>query len=139
MLKRALFFSTPFCLSLRNGQMIVHTKEAPDMQRSVPIEDIGVVVLEHQQTSVTLPLLNALSDNNVAVILCGDNRMPNAMLMNLDSNKTQGEHYREQIEASEPLKKGLWRQIVEAKIRNQAALLHKLGRDGDKLKSFSFL
>lgn len=106
------------------------------MQRSVPIEDIGVVVLEHQQTSVTLPLLNALSDNNVAVILCGDNRMPNAMLMNLDSNKTQGEHYREQIEASEPLKKGLWRQIVEAKIRNQAALLHKLGRDGDKLKPY---
>lgn len=136
MLKRALFFSTPFCLSLCNGQMIVHTKEAPDMQRSVPIEDIGVVVLEHQQTSVTLPLLNALSDNNVAVILCGDNRMPNAMLMNLDSNKTQGEHYREQIEASEPLKKGLWRQIVEAKIRNQAALLHKLGRDGDKLKPY---
>lgn len=136
MLKRALFFSTPFCLSLRNGQMIVHTKEAPDMQRSVPIEDIGVVVLEHQQISVTLPLLNALSDNNVAVILCGDNRMPNAMLMNLDSNKTQGEHYREQIEASEPLKKGLWRQIVEAKIRNQAALLHKLGRDGDKLKPY---
>lgn len=83
MLKRALFFSTPFCLSLRNEQMVIHTKEAPDMQKSVPIEDIGVVVLEHQQTTVTLPLLNALSDNNVAVIFCGDNRMPNAMLMNL--------------------------------------------------------
>lgn len=136
MLKRALFFSTPYCLSLRNGQMIIHTREAPDMQKSVPIEDIGFVVLEDQQTSVTLPLLNALSDNNVAVILCGDNRMPNAMLMNLDSNKTQGESYRAQIDASEPLKKGLWKQIVEAKIRNQAALLRKLGHDGDKLKPY---
>lgn len=136
MLKRALFFSTPYCLSLRNGQMIIHTREAPDMQKSVPIEDIGFVVLEDQQISVTLPLLNALSDNNVAVILCGDNRMPNAMLMNLDSNKTQGESYRAQIDASEPLKKGLWKQIVEAKIRNQAALLRKLGRDGDKLKPY---
>lgn len=136
MLKRTLFFSTPYCLSLRNDQLIVHTKEAPDMQRSVPIEDIGAVVLEHPQTTVTLPLLNALSDNNVAVILCGDNRMPNAMLMNLDSNKTQGESYRAQAEASEPLKKGLWKQIVEAKIRNQAALLHKLGKDGDKLKPY---
>lgn len=136
MLKRTLFFSTPFCLSLRNDQMIIYTKEAPDMRKSVPIEDIGVVVLEHQQTSVTLPLLNALSDNNVAVILCGDNRMPNALLMNLDSNKTQGESYRAQVEASEPLKKGLWKQIVEAKIRNQAALLRKLGRDGDKLKPY---
>ena len=58
------------------------------------------------------------------------------MLMNLDSNRTQGESYRDQIEASEPLKKGLWKQIVEAKVRNQAALLRKLGRDGDKLKPY---
>lgn len=136
MLKRALFFSTPYCLSLRNGQMLIHTKEAPDMQRSVPIEDIGFVILEHQQTTLTLPLLNALSDNNVAVIFCGDDRMPNAMLMNLDSNKTQGESCRAQVEASEPLKKGIWKQVVEAKIRNQAALLRKLGKDGDKLKPY---
>ncbi|HJB85537.1 MAG TPA: type II CRISPR-associated endonuclease Cas1 [Candidatus Alistipes merdigallinarum] len=136
MLKRALFFSTPYCLNLRNGQMVIHTREAPDIQKSVPIEDIGFVILEDQQCSITLPLLNALSDNNVAVIFCGENRMPNAMLMNLDSNKTQGECYRTQIEASEPLKKGLWKQIVEAKIRNQAALLRKLGRDGDKLKPY---
>lgn len=136
MSKRALFFSTPYCLSLRNGQMIINTREMPDMQQSVPIEDIGFVVLEHQQTAVSLPLLNALSDNNVAVIFCGDDRMPNAMLMNLDSNTTQGECYRAQIEASEPLKKGLWRQVVEAKIRNQAALLDKLGKEGDKLKPY---
>lgn len=136
MLKRALFFSTPLCLSLKNNQMIVHTKEMPEMQKSIPIEDIGFVVLEHQQTSVTLPLLNALSDNNAAVIICGDNRMPNAMLMNLDSNKTQGETYRTQIEASEPLKKGMWKQIVEFKIKNQARLLSKLGKDGDRLKPY---
>lgn len=136
MLKRALFFSTPYCLSLRDGQMIIHTREAPDQRKSIPIEDIGFVVLENQQVSITLPLLNALSDNNVAVIFCGENRMPNAMLMNLDSNRTQGESYRDQIEASEPLKKGLWKQIVEAKVRNQAALLRKLGRDGDKLKPY---
>lgn len=136
MLKRALFFSTPFYLSLKNNQMIINTKEMPEMQKSVPIEDIGFVILEHQQTNITLPLLNALSDNNVAVIFCGNDFMPNAMLMNLDSNKTQGESYRAQIEASEPLKKGLWKQVVEAKIRNQAALLNKLGKDGDKLKPF---
>lgn len=136
MLKRALFFSTSYCLNLRNGQIVIHTREAPDIQKSVPIEDIGFVILEDQQCSITLPLLNALSDNNVAVIFCGENRMPNAMLMNLDSNRTQGESYRTQIEASEPLKKGLWKQIVEAKIRNQAALLRKLGRDGNKLKPY---
>lgn len=136
MLKRALFFSTPYHLSLKDNQMVINTKEMPDMKKTVPIEDIGYVVLEHQQTSITLPLLNALSDNNVAVIFCGENRMPNAMLMNLDSNTTQGESFRAQIDASEPLKKGLWKQVVEAKIRNQAALLNKLGKDGDKLKPY---
>ena len=136
MLKRALFFSTPYCLSLKDNQLVINTREMPSEKRSVPIEDLGYVILEHQQTSITLPLLNALSDNNVAVVICGENRMPNAMLMNLDSNTTQGETYRLQLEASEPLKKGLWRQIVEAKIRNQAALLNKLGKDGDKLRPY---
>ena len=116
--------------------MVINTKEMPNIKKTIPIEDIGYVVLEHQQTIVTLPLLNALSDNNVAVIFCGDNRLPNAMLMNLDSNRTQGESFRAQIEASEPLKKGVWKQVVEAKIRNQAALLKKLGKDGDKLKPY---
>lgn len=136
MLKRTLFFATPFCLSLKDNQMVINTKQMPEMKRTVPIEDIGFVVLEHQQTSISLPLLNALSDNNVAVIICGKDYMPNAMLMNLDSNKTQGESFRAQIEASEPLKKGIWRQVIEAKIRNQAALLNKLGKDGDKLKPY---
>lgn len=136
MLKRTLFFSTPFCLSLKDNQMVINTKQMLDEKRTIPIEDIGFVVLEHQQTSITLPLLNALSDNNVAVIICGKDYMPNAMLMNLDSNRTQGESFRAQIEASEPLKKGLWKQVVEAKIRNQAALLNKLGKDGDKLKPY---
>ena len=136
MLKRTLFFSTPFCLSLKDNQMVINTRQMPEEKRTIPIEDIGFVVLEHQQTSITLPLLNALSDNNVAVIICGKDYMPNAMLMNLDSNKTQGESFRAQIEASEPLKKGLWKQVVETKIRNQAALLNKLGKDGDKLKPY---
>lgn len=136
MLKRALFFTTPYSLSLKNNQMVIKTREMPDIQKSIPIEDIGFVILEHQQTNITLPLLNALSDNNVSVIFCGSNCMPNAMLMNLDSNKTQGESFRLQMEASEPLKKNLWKQTIEAKIRNQSALLCKLGKDGERLKPF---
>lgn len=136
MLKRSLLFTTPLDLTLRNNQLIVSTRKMPEAKNSVPIEDIGVVILENQQINITLPLLNALSDNNVAVIICGENYMPNAMLLNLDSNTTQGETYRAQIEASEPLKKGLWKQVIEAKIRNQAALLNKLGKDGGKLKPY---
>lgn len=136
MLKRALFFANPYHLSLKNNQMIIVSKDDVKTTKSVPIEDVGTVVLENPQSTITLPLLNALSDNNVAVIFCGANRMPNAMLMNLDANTTQGENYRAQIEASEPLKKNLWKQVVECKIRNQARLLTKIGKNGDKLKPY---
>lgn len=136
MLKRALFFTNPHQLSLKNNQMIIVGKDDVKTTKSVPIEDVGTVVLENPQSTITLPLLNALSDNNVAVVFCGANRMPNAMLMNLDANTTQGENYRAQIEASEPLKKNLWKQIVECKIRNQARLLVKMGKNGDKLKPY---
>lgn len=122
-------FSTPYHLRLKDNQMIVSTKECHDVYKSIPIEDIGIVVLEHLQSTITLPLLNALSENNVAVVLCNGNYMPSAMLMNLDSNKIQAENYRAQIEAGEPLKKNLWQQIVKAKIRNQAGLLNKLGKE----------
>lgn len=136
MLKRILFFANPYHLTLRNGQVILQERGTTDAPKSVPIEDLGVLILEHPQSTITLPLLSALSAHNVAVIFCAGNRMPQAMLMNLDSNQTQAESYRAQIEASEPLKKNLWKQIVEAKIRNQAALLQKIGRNGDKLKPY---
>ena len=134
MLKRTLFFSTPMNLSLRDRQLVCALKEAPDEKRTVPIEDIGFVVLEHQMIGITLPLLNALSENNVAVIFCNERQLPASMLLNLDSNSTQQESFRAQVGAGEPLKKNLWKQTVEAKIRNQAALLRKSGLDGDTLK-----
>lgn len=74
--------------------------------------------------------------NNVAVIFCDAGHMPNSMLLNLDGHHLQNELFRFQIDASEPLKKNLWKQTIEAKIRNQAALLHKLGKNGNLLKPF---
>ena len=136
MLKRTLAFTNPYQLSLKNRQMIIKSKEDSESVTSVPVEDIGFVILENQKISIKMPLLNASADNNAAVIVCSDKFMPNAMLMNLDANSTQGESVRAQLSAKEPLKKNIWKQIVEAKIRNQAALLQKLGKDGDSLKPY---
>jgi CRISPR-associated protein Cas1 len=116
--------------------MEIRMKDDSNFIRTIPIEDIGYVLLENQQISISMPLLNALADNNAAVIVCTDKMMPNAMLMNLDSYSIQGERYRDQLMASEPLKKNLWKQTVEAKIRNQAALLDKLDKDGSLLKPY---
>ena len=136
MLKRTLVFSNPISLSLKNQQIVIAYKDTPDEKVTVPIEDVGVVVLEHQQINVTLPLLNALTDSNVQLVVCNDKGMPNSMLLNLDTNVTQGKTLRNQINAGEVLKKQLWKQIVEGKIHNQANLLDKVGCDGNILRPY---
>lgn len=134
MLKRSLVFMHPAALSLRNGQMVIIRKEIPDDNLTVPIEDIGLVMINHAMVSLTIPLLNALTEQNVAVIFCNEKGMPASMLYNLQGNTTQGETLRNQLEAGEVLKKTLWKQIIEAKIKNQAALLNKMGKEGSILK-----
>lgn len=134
MQKRVLYYSTPHRLWLDNGCIMSAPENAPDKPQRIAIDDIGYIVLENMKTTVSLNLVAALAESNVALIFCDRKAMPVAMLQNLDSNTSQGERFREQIDASEPLKKNLWKQIVEAKIRNQAALLRKLDKNGDKLK-----
>lgn len=136
MLKRTLVFSSPMILSLKNQQLVLAYKDSPDDKRTVPIEDVGVVLLENQQTNITLPLLNALTENEVQVVICNSKGMPNAMIQSMNSNNVQGETLRNQISCGEVLKKQIWKQIVEAKIRNQASMLNSIGEDGNVLKPF---
>ena len=136
MLKQTLVFTNPFRLSLKNAQMVVTSKEMPEEERTIPIEDVGMVIIENQMVSVTMPLLNELVDAGVAVVLCDKKGMPHAMLQNLDGHNLQGEFLRNQVEVGEVLRKQLWKQIVEAKIRNQSALLEKLHGSGSLLKPY---
>ena len=136
MLKRTLVFSNPMSLSLKKCQLVLAFKDDPDNKMTIPIEDIGVVIIENQQVSITVPLMNALIEGNVQVVVCNDRGMPSAMLQSFESNNLQGENLRNQMNAGEVLKKQLWKQIVEAKIRNQAALINKVGQEGDILKQY---
>jgi len=136
MLKRTIVFSNPCSLSLKDEQLVARYKDLPDETRTVPIEDLGLVMIENQIVTITAPLLAKLAEYNVGTIFCNAKGLPCSMLFNIDSNNTQGETLRNQLAASEPLKKQLWKQIVEAKIKNQSCLLDKLGRDGAMLKPF---
>lgn len=135
MIKRTILFTSPCRISFKNGQLVVENHETGE-QKKTPVEDLGVVLIENQQVSITVPAFNALSDNNCAVVLCDSKHMPSSMLMPLDANSVQEERYRDQVEASLPLKKRLWKQIVQMKIQNQSLLLTKFGLDGGKLKPF---
>ena len=126
MIKRTLYFGSPAYLALRNKQIEVHQPcegEAKRPVRTIPIEDIGVVLLDHQQITITHGLLNALLENNCAVVTCSPSHLPAGLLLPLDGHTLQNERFRTQLEASLPLRKQLWQQTVQAKILNQATLL----------------
>ncbi len=129
MIKRTICIETACFLKFSNEQMIVSYRHIKGMEdkpdKSVPIEDLGMLVLEHQQISLTHYLLNKLAESNVAVVTCNDTHHPTGLLMPLESNTLQSERFRAQIDASEPLKKQLWQQTVKAKISNQAAIIKK--------------
>lgn len=138
MIKRTIHVGSPCTLRRREGQLVVqYPRELGLPEKTVPIEDIGVLILDHERVVVTQMLLAALLANNVAVITCNEQHMPTGMLLNLDGHTTQTELFRAQIEASEPLKKNLWMQCVQAKLRNQAALLEQIGVPGDVLRELA--
>lgn len=127
MLKKTLSFSNPYRLSLKNLQLVAESKDNGEV-RTIPIEDIGFIVLDNMQISLSLPLIEALVANNVAVVFSDSKHMPQSMLLNLDSHSIQTEIFRNQINASIPLQKNLWKQTIEYKIENQAKLLKLLDR-----------
>lgn len=131
MIKRTLYFGNPAYLSLRLGQIVIRmtgrqaedSSQSEDTVRTVPIEDVGVVVLDNRQITITQGLLEMLLENNCAVITCDSRHLPVGLMLPLTGNTVQNERFRSQIDASLPLKKQLWQQTVQAKIRNQAAML----------------
>ena len=136
MVKRTLCFSNPAYLSLKNGQLVIKmpelekVKSVPDsfkqkFVKTIPVEDIGVLVLDNNQITITQGIIEALLENNCAVITCDSRHLPTGLLLPLEGNTTQSERFRNQIDASLPLKKQMWQQTVQCKIRNQAAVLNQ--------------
>lgn len=131
MIKRTLYFGSPAYLKTTNEQLIIEMHDSGET-KSTPIEDIGLLILDHHQITITQSLIAKLLANNTAMITCDATHHPTGMLLNLDGNSLQSQHFKAQVEATVPLKKQLWQQTVIAKISNQAALL-KIQREENKL------
>lgn len=129
MIKRTLYFGNPAYLKCRDEQLVINLPSANGMDEivgnTIPIEDIGIVILDHQQITVTQHLMTKLLENNVALIQCNQTHHPIGLMLNLSSNTLQTVRFKSQIEASQPLKKQLWQQTIRTKILNQAAVLQR--------------
>lgn len=136
MIKKTLYFGNPAYLSLQNAQLVIKMPEVEksstvsevvkqESVRTIPIEDIGVIVLDNKQITLTQALIAALIENNCALICCDHRSMPTSLTLPLAGNTLQQERFTRQIEATLPLRKQLWQQTIRAKIGNQAAVLAK--------------
>ena len=132
MIKRTLYFGNPCYLSKNKNQLVVELEN--NEKRTVPIEDIGMVILDHYQIKITQPILQALVANNAAVLVNDASHLPLGLLLPMASHNTYTENLNFQVNASKPLKKNLWQQTIKKKILNQAALLYQLQIDTEKMK-----
>jgi CRISP-associated protein Cas1 len=132
MIKRTLYFGNPCHLSKQDLQLLFEPRDGGEL-KTVPIEDIGMIVLDNQQITLSNALLMALMDNNAAVLTTSFQHLPEGLLLPMVGHHAFTEKVKNQFEASEPLKKNLWQQTVSAKIRNQAALLKVMGAETDNM------
>jgi CRISPR-associated protein Cas1 len=133
MIKRTLLVENKSSITSKNLQLIIKSEIR---ESTIPIEDIGFLVLDNVEIYISIPAMNLLIENNTSVIICGNNHLPNGMFLNLNSHHIQQEIFKNQIDASVPLKKQLWQQTIVEKITNQGVLLNQI--TGQK-NAFEFL
>ena len=150
MIKKTLYFGSPVYLSSKDNQLVIEKrkdKSMPlqqtqddlysDMRRTIPIEDIGILIIDHYGVTITQYCLSQLIENNAGVVVCNDTHHPAGLFLPIDGNSIQCERFKKQIKASKPLLKQLWQQTVTAKIINQASLLKNRNKKFTNLLSWA--
>lgn len=124
MIKRTVEISRPAHLSLSRAQLVIKAKEG-DAELTVPVEDLGVLVLDDSGITHSTAALLACMKNNVAVVLCDERHLPAGLLQPFEGHTLFQKHLRDQLDASQPQRKQLWQRIIQAKLKAQATILEK--------------
>ncbi|QCX54428.1 type II CRISPR-associated endonuclease Cas1 [Elizabethkingia sp. JS20170427COW] len=127
MITRSIYIGNPAYLKLKDEQMYILDPSTHAMKGKIAVEDLGVLMLDHFQITLTHQLIQRMMENNVVVISCNYYHLPHGIMLPLYGHTEHSQKVKFQLEASEPLKKQLWKQTVEAKIENQKHVLKRLG------------
>jgi CRISPR-associated protein Cas1 len=134
MIKKTIYFGNAAYLKRSQSQIKVeYPADAGGDTKTVPIEDVGLIILDHPRITITQALLTALIENNAAVLCCNSKHMPEGLFMPFAANTQFTEKLRYQLNSSEPLRKSLWQQTIKQKIANQYQLLHQHGIKADNM------
>jgi len=127
MITRSIYIGNPAYLKLKDEQMYIMEPESGQMKGKVPVEDLGLLMLDHFQITISHQLIQKMMGNNVVVISCDAHHLPHGIMLPMYGHTEHSDRVKDQLEATEPLKKQLWKQTVECKIENQKEVLLKLG------------
>ena len=136
MLYRTVYIGNPAILRLKDRQMKIRTT-ADDMDLgSIPVEDIGLVIIDHSWVTITQGLIQALVENNAVIVSCDQSHMPLGMMISERGHTECSERIKVQVEASDALKKQLWSQIVKSKLSRQSELLCRLNLPYEQMDDY---
>lgn len=136
MLKRTIYIGNPTYLKLKDNQLKIEDAETKELKGSVAIEDLGFLVLDHPQITISHPVIVALQQNNVAIISCDESHLPLGLMLPMSGHVEHSERLKHQINVSEPLRKQLWKQTVESKIFQQKEVLRKFNLQHDSMLQY---
>lgn len=116
----------PARLSVRHRQLVISSE---DRETTVPVEETLALIVSAPGVVYTQAVLSELCSAGAAFVLCDEKHFPTGMLLPLAAHYTQTERFAAQVTAKVPLKKRLWRQIIQAKVRAQGRLVEHLCDD----------
>ena len=134
MAQRTIRIQSKAHLCVRNGLLQIETD---DRSLAIPLEDIWVVIVESHLTTLTVSCMSSLNEAGIGVMICGRNHMPNGLLLPLGAHSRHAKIVEDQLMMSVPMKKQLWKRIVQSKIENQAAVLKEMGIDSNPLDEYA--
>lgn len=136
MLKRTIYIGNPSYLKVKDNQLYIEEPLLKEIKGVIPIEDIGFLILDHPQITLSNPLIVMMQQHNVAIISCDESHLPLGLMLPISGHVEHSERLKHQITISEPLRKQLWKQTVESKIFQQKELLRKLKLPHDTLSKY---
>ncbi len=136
MITRSIYIGNPAYLKLKDHQMYIMCPETKEVKGKVPVEDLGLLMLDHFQITVSHQLIQKMMGNNVVVISCDAHHLPHGIMLPLHGHTEYSDRVKDQLEASEPLKKQLWKHTVECKISNQISVLESMKSYADPMHDY---
>lgn len=133
-MRQTVTIRNPRHLSLRDSRLVIHEKGpqthgGDTVLAEIPLSDIWVVIIDSPQITMTSALVSEMNDAGIGVMYCGRDHMPNGLCLPLGAHSRHSEIVEHQLAVPKPLRNQLWKQIIVAKILNQARALELSGGD----------